>query len=131
MQLHIAPHILIAEVQATFNAAFPFLKLEFFRSKKNTKQGLVVAPSRSISDCQAALEEGVIEIDAEMQVAELEKLFKERFGLNVQVFRRSVNLWLQTTITDHWTLQKQNEHGMEISQTPTPGDPYTDIDTER
>lgn len=131
MQLHIAPHILIAEVQNTFNAAFPFLKLEFFRGKKNSEENLVVSPSKSISDCYAAVEDGVIEVDEKMQVSALERLFKERFGLHVQVFRRSVNLWLQTTITDHWTLQKQNEHGMEISQTFTPGNTYTDIDTER
>jgi hypothetical protein len=31
------------------------------------------------------------------------------------VFRKSGNLWLETTMTDDWTLQQQNDHGYEIS----------------
>ena len=44
-----------------------------------------------------------------------EKIFKDQFSLAVQVFRRSGNLWLETTMTDNWTLRQQNEHGREIS----------------
>ncbi|MFT3705586.1 MAG: hypothetical protein QM802_24665 [Agriterribacter sp.] len=118
MQLHIAPHILIAGVQEEFNRTFPFLKLEFFRYKDDGRNGgedLVFPPDKSMAECGAVIQEGVIEIEETMQVSTLEQLLKERFGLHVQVYRRSVNLWLQTTITDHWSLQKQNEHGMEIS----------------
>lgn len=119
MLLHIAPHILIAEVQAEFNTAFPFLKLEFFRNKKGRGESVAIPSSLAISECYAAVEEKEVEIDENMQVSALETIFKEHLGLNVQVFRRSGNLWLQTTITDHWTLQKQNEHGREISETHT------------
>lgn len=119
MLLHIASHILIAEVQAEFNAVFPFLKLEFFRNKKGSGESVVVSSSMAISECYIAVEEKEVEIDENMQVSALETIFKEQLGLNVQVFRRSGNLWLQTTITDHWTLRKQNEHGREISQTHT------------
>jgi hypothetical protein len=48
-------------------------------------------------------------------VVELECLFEDQFGLFVQVFRRSGNLWLETTVTDSWSLQKQNEQGKELS----------------
>ena len=37
--------------------------------------------------------------------------FKEIYDLNVQVFRRSGNIWLQTTATDHLSLSAQNEKG--------------------
>ena len=36
-------------------------------------------------------------------------------AVQAQLFRRSGNLWLDTTITDLWTLQRQNEHVREIS----------------
>ena len=50
-----------------------------------------------------------------MTVGELEKLFRERFGANIQVSRKSGTLWLETTMTDNWTLKQQNEHGRELS----------------
>jgi hypothetical protein len=49
-----------------------------------------------------------------MTVEELEKSFLVKFGLNVQVFRKSGKSWLETTITDKWTLEKQNTQGEEL-----------------
>jgi hypothetical protein len=118
MQIRITPTRLISEVQQEFNVLFPFLKLEFFRSKgyqQGTATNQIVPHNRRIGDCQAAITDGTIEISENMKVRELERIFKELFRLNVQVFRRSGNLWLQTTMTDEWTLRNQNEHGMEIS----------------
>ena len=50
-----------------------------------------------------------------MTVGQLEKAFRERFGLNMQVSRKSGPVWLETTVTDKWTLRQQNEHGRELS----------------
>jgi hypothetical protein len=118
MQIRITPTPLISEVQQEFNTRFPFLKLEFFRSRgyqQESATNQVVPHTRRIGDCQSAVVDGTIEISENMKVMALEKIFKELFRLNVQVFRRSGNLWLQTTMTDEWTLQNQNEHGKEIS----------------
>jgi len=123
MQLHIFPTRLISEVQKEFAAIFPFLKLEFFSGKANgqTRSTVfqIISNNKRISDCQSATADGILEFEEEMKVAELENQLKSRFHLNAQVFRRSGNTWLQTTMTDNWTLQKQNEHGKEISQ-PVP-----------
>ena len=54
---------------------------------------------------------GHLHIQEEMSVATLEQQFLEKYGLNAQVFRRSGNLWLQTSATDHWTLAEQNRKG--------------------
>jgi hypothetical protein len=119
MQLRITPTRLISEVQQEFNKEYPFLKLEFFRDKVSQQQeyatNQVIPHTRRIGDGQGAIADGVIEIGENMKVKELEKIFKDQFRLNVQVYRRSGNLWLQTTMTDDWTLKNQNEHGMEIS----------------
>jgi hypothetical protein len=119
MYLHIAPTRLISEIQQEFNRKFNFLKLEFF-----TRRGFVnsdysstqIAPSnRRIGDIQQVITEGEIEIEGEMKVKELEQRLKEEFSVAAQVFRRSGNLWLETTMTDNWTLNQQNKHGKEIS----------------
>ncbi len=46
-----------------------------------------------------------------MKVRTLENVFYETYGLKVQVFRLSGNIWLQTTSTDEWTLHEQNRKG--------------------
>jgi hypothetical protein len=50
-----------------------------------------------------------------MTVIELEKTFEEMLGLSVLVYRKSGKLWLETTMTDNWTLAQQNENGRQIS----------------
>ena len=59
-----------------------------------------------------------MEVKNGMTVAELEGKFRNEYGLEVQVSRKSGLLWLETTMTDNWSLEKQNEHGRDISLTP-------------
>ena len=61
-------------------------------------------------------EECMMEVLDTTTVHDLETGFRERFGLSVHVFRKSGNLWIETTMTENWTLKQQNEHGMEISK---------------
>ena len=51
-----------------------------------------------------------------MTVTDLEQNFSDVYGLSIQVFRKSGDVWLETTITDGWTLEKQNEQGKMLSQ---------------
>jgi len=119
MDLHIDTETKFNEVQSAFNKAYPFLKLEFFTKnnfKKNDPSARKSIPARKkLGDYTTSPFKTTIEINEEMTVAELEKILKELLLIDVQVYRRSENLWLQTTITDKWSLKKQNEHGMETS----------------
>ena len=51
-----------------------------------------------------------------MTVIDLEKKFREVFGLGIQVFRKSGKAWLETTLTDNWTLEEQNRQGEALSK---------------
>ena len=99
--------------------SFPFLKIEFFKTRSFTRSNFmanqIIPSQRKIGEGQLAITEGDIEVVEEMKVKELEKIFKDQFSLATQVFRKSGNLWLETTMTDNWTLQQQNDHGREIS----------------
>lgn len=66
-------------------------------------------PEMTIAEAQKKDASGIIEIKALTTVAELENMFTETFGLPVQVFRKSNNVWLQTITTDNWTLSEQNQ----------------------
>ena len=115
-ELTITEERTIREIQNDFNNIYPFLKLEFFHTIKNSIQPYrMLNNSLKIGEVVYNLQEGAIHLSDEMPVSELESIFTDRFGLLVQVFRKSGNLWLETTMTDKWTLKNQNEHGREIS----------------
>lgn len=111
----------VSDIQRDFNRLFPYLKIELFKHKHGYKEA---SPRQGrlphylyLSDLATQLP-AQISVPESMTVLELEKMFEEQLGLNLQVFRKSGNLWLETTMTDGWSLKQQNDHGMEISRTP-------------
>jgi hypothetical protein len=122
MILKIEPDKTIALIQQEFNTAFPFLKIEFFKNGKTlqrmytTKE--LVNNEATLAAARLTSVQGEILVVDTMTVKELEQDFFNSFGLTVQVFRKSGRLWLETTMTDNWTLKQQNQHGKEISAPP-------------
>lgn len=117
MVIHLSNDKTVAEIQKEFNTLFPFLKIGFFSKGHRPFEGTA---KKSILDSETKLklikkEKTKVQISATMTVNELEQLFKTKFGLNVQVFRKSGKSWLETTVTDNWTLLKQNEEGQELN----------------
>ena len=109
----------IGEVQAEFKEHFPFLKIEFYSGEHSEGQGtldaLKINVNKTIGEVRNKHTSGELSIHGNQKVSTLESNFHDMFGLNVQVFRRSANLWLQTTVTDDWTLSQQNETAKEFS----------------
>ena len=95
----------IGEIQTEFSSSYPFLRIEFDQKKSR----------RSSQQRDEKTPDAAIEITGSTTVEELQKSIWKLFGLAAQVFRRSGNVWLETTMTDHWTLEQQNQHGKEIS----------------
>ena len=117
MFLLLSPDKTLNEIQQSFSSKYPFLKLEFYKLQNNDPALAVKKHlSHSLTLKAAGLKgNGLIDINNDMTVAELERIFLQQFGINAQVSRKSGILWLETTMTDKWTLQKQNEHGREIT----------------
>ena len=104
---------LVGDIQEDFNSAFPFLKIEFYKKTGSTDRHPI---DKAIPLAKVGiLQEGVLRIDDDMSVGELEHIFSDQYGTYVQVSRKSGSLWLETTMTDKWTLRQQNEHGRELS----------------
>jgi hypothetical protein len=107
-------------IQEEFNRAFPYLKLEFF-AKSNSATGrspgkYIKNNSETLGNCRTIHQGGGITVHPNMTVADLEQGFRETYGLNIQVFRKSGKAWLETTITDGWTLEEQNRQGEDLSK---------------
>jgi hypothetical protein len=65
----------------------------------------------TIGEVRKVHNEGDLSIDGHQKVKTFEQSFHDKYGLNVQVFRKSGFMWMQTTSTDDWTLSKQNRKG--------------------
>jgi hypothetical protein len=110
----------IYAVQEEFQAMFPYLKLEFFA--KAPKEGgtpstkIIKSDSKALGECRTNHTSGVLTITPQMTVADLEEHLEDKYGLVVQVFRQSGSAWLETTVTDKWSLDKQNKEGEELSK---------------
>ena len=60
-----------------------------------------------LSQLSPNLKTGVIPIQPDLVVWELERIFEAEYGLHVQVFRKSGRTWLETSISDDLTLAEQ------------------------
>lgn len=111
----------IAALQQDFQATFPGLQLRFYQRQHAEHEG---SPKRSqhpasmtLGALNAELEQGELKLSGDTSVADFERELEQRFALHAQVFRRSNNLWLQTTSTDDWSLETQNLKGLHSIQT--------------
>ncbi len=109
----------ISLVQEEFNTMFPFLRLEFFSNRHNSHQGSnkkdMLNADLTLMQCRKKHNEGELVLRENMRVTEIEKSFQHIFGLAAQVFRKSGKSWIETTVTDDWTLKQQNDEGKELS----------------
>lgn len=104
----------IHTIKEKFNAFFPYLRIELFPSSRN-----VSGSSKTNLELEAFRLHGntdIIIISPSMTVSDLEMRFKSIYGLMAQVFRKSGKIWLETTITDSWTLEEQNKQGESLSK---------------
>ena len=109
-------HKTINQIQQEFNGLFPFLKIEFFKKSHNTFGGNSNKEIIHSKEPLIITSIGELHITSSMTVNELEQRFKSQFGLNIQVFRKHGKTWIETTVTDNWTLYKQNEEGKTLSE---------------
>lgn len=108
----------IKEIQDNFNRKFQYLRLEFYTQEHKTGEATPaqykVSGHTRLGEIKKKSGPSELSINGHLKVSTLEQHFKEYYGLNVQVFRKSGNVWLQTTKTDDWTLSEQNKHAYDM-----------------
>jgi hypothetical protein len=119
MQLFIEDNILVEDVKTIFTNYYPFLKIELYKKPYITKHHKIkkelLASASYLNKYTQVPRKTVINIDNCITVSELENQFAA-IGLAAEVFRKSGNVWIETSLTDNWTLQQQNMEGEEISR---------------
>lgn len=113
MELHIKGDKPLKEIKQEFNGLFSHLKIEFFHHSHTEGEASPLSDELDentiVNGIRKQGNEGELSFTEKTRVFELEDLFKNDFGLNVQVFRKSGDVWLQTTITDDWTLEEEED----------------------
>lgn len=111
MKLEIKADQRIGEFREAFNTLFPRLSVRLFTQAHEEGEGSpvteLVADDRKLDEWLKAKGSATIEIRPEMTISEFESTL-ESYGLHAQVFRRSGSLWLETTQSDSWTLDRAN-----------------------
>jgi len=116
MKIHVSADKTIAQIQEEFSKVYPYLKLVFFSKPHKAYKGshakfLITDHERTLGSMEKKPRSGDLYIEVEMPTWQVERLFEEEFGLHVQVFRKSGNTWLETSISDDLTLEEQNAKG--------------------
>ncbi len=115
INMQISAKTTVQEVFDQFASQFQFLRLEFYQKAHESEHGSPAADQIShntlLGRLNPQLEDQTFVVDGSMSVAEFENLMRDKYRLHVQIFRKSSELWLQTTATDHWSLDKQNSKG--------------------
>lgn len=112
MYLTIEPQLTIHDLQEMFGKEYPFLKIEFFKEGHEMMQlspaDSLIRHDKTIGELKGKNVPGQIDISGKVKTGALEQLFKNMFGLNVQVYRQQGNTWIQTAGTDYLSLEEQN-----------------------
>lgn len=126
MKLEIKKSKSIQQLKQEFQSFFSNLKIEFYQSSHQKGEGSekddLLSESISLENASSELKEGTLSILVATTAAELEQSFARDFGLNVQVFRKSGEVWLQTIAVDSMTLVELNEKGKD-KESQLPEDP--------
>jgi len=109
----------LKNVQKQFNNYYPFLKIEFFK-KIPVDQPIYKAEIFSTVDLAKYIDGAAnkvvhIDVSRKRTVTEVEKDFEKLLGISAHVYRKSGNVWVETTLTNDWPLGEQNEEGRLIS----------------
>lgn len=103
----------LLNIQFAFREAFPKLKLAFFKNAHDKKEISSIAEEMIEDYTMAQLhndfEEKDFSFNPNETVGNLESRFETELGLHVQVLRKSGGIYIQTSVTDDWTLSKQME----------------------
>ncbi len=107
----------LKSIQNEFSSLLPGLSLKFYKSNHDkfhsNHQYDEIVSNFTIIDLNPDFDKDIeVEFWEDEVVFEFERRIAELLGVNVQVLRRSKKVWLQTSVTDSWTLKKEMEHAI-------------------
>ena len=118
MELILQSSDTVNSLKAAFHEQYSNLRLQFFKHEHNVGEGSprkeLIPGETLLTELSERAHDTRISCDSGISIGEFEQLIHDALGLNVQVFRRSGSLWLQTLNSDGWSLEEANERANEL-----------------
>lgn len=115
MEINVIEDDLLCNIQHSFRAQYPHLKLLFYKSPYREAnvyhKAILLDENLPMEEVTMFHTAGRIDIAPERTVAAVEKDFFHKLGLSVQIVRQSGDLWIAAVNADQSTLYQQNEEG--------------------
>ena len=114
--LKIDERISVGDFQKEFNSIFPFLKIELY--KPSTGQQNDVGPkSMSLLNPRDKIGNSLkrIDITSLTTVSQLKIMLLEKLGISSFIYRKSGSMWIETSLTEDWSLERQNHEAEQMS----------------
>ncbi len=119
MKLVIQRTTVVEDVKKKFTKIYPYLKIEFYKtladSNLNHLKKEALASNFSLGKVVTDSNKVTIDLSKNVTVAELENQFTT-IGLHAEIFRRYGSIWIETSLTDNWTLQQQDAEAEELNR---------------
>ncbi|TAN21092.1 MAG: hypothetical protein EPN37_00735 [Chitinophagaceae bacterium] len=110
----------IEDIRKEFSDYYPFLRIEFYdephKYGEASSDKHLLPHNKAINEIRKRHECGMLEIYSWHKTGTVEQEFKRLYGLNVQIFRRQGDRWIQTAGTDELSLEEQNEIAYNATQ---------------
>ena len=100
------------KVQEEFSRTFPYLKIDFVTTGILSE---VLCLTKENGHNKGDDKISFIILTDNTTVKEMVYHFKELFNLSVKVQRKSDGHWVETILTENWTLTKQNLEGKNLA----------------
>ena len=111
MSMTVNPNTTVNELMCQFAEHFPFLRLALYEGVGSKK--------RAATENDFALKTGEksieIKFESTTKVRDFIDYLENLLGWKVQILRSSGKLYIETSVTDQWTLDRQNQEGAELS----------------
>ena len=114
-ELQLNSHQTVNEFKQKFSDLFPYLKIEFYHKNSDLlKQS--IESNMKIAELSSKEKDNNITFISSMSVDQVENILLTTYGLIVHIFRKSGSVWLKTTATKNWSLERQNQEGRTLDQ---------------
>jgi hypothetical protein len=112
MELFVNANQKTSELIKKFNSMYPFLRLEIYYQGEEMGASSHNCLLKDIVNKKAINDFMIL---PEMKVSEVEEAFWENMGLQISIFRKSGKTWLESSFTNYWSLERQNNLGREMN----------------
>ena len=112
MEIKIEAGKTFGKVQEEFTQTFPYLKIDYVSTGILSKE---LCLTKENGHTKVADNISFIKLTDNTTVKEIVYQFKELFNLSVKVQRKSDGHWVETMLTENWTLTKQNLEGKSLA----------------